>query len=373
MSCFASNAPSSRGPTRVSMPAEKPHHLPFLLHAPLNASYAADNAAYFSQKGFSGFSFEGLVPDPASGTQESPPALVDELKGAVGRLSLAGLNDNYFSLSIPPDRRIFSTPAAKAAFVAQAGATGRFCSAAGLRGLALETRQDGSLFDYSWEGYDLFETSPELRAGARELAVDGLRAFLRGAPDARLLLFAEDPLRAGSLWWSFFAGALEAPGAAEDVSLFYLLPRATVTLTQFEPLRVYLSALQGAILEHLSPALRMVWQRQGQLVPVLAPLTCGRGSCTAWLMRRASGCNWRRQKASPLPWSASMPQRAGGGKCIRTWCSNMRDLCSRPGPRRGDAGLPGHPRRVDGAHAAGRLPARRQHNLSGQARQCLLQ
>ena len=238
-----------------------------LLAAPINATWAANHAEQWHEKGFRGFLFEGILDDlrlfPSeeerlrkrhfAGSTEffdednTAPiqssrdylaessdyegvllpgdwqALTREITGAANRLRAAGIEHNFLHMNLAPDAAWYTDPFLLDIAEKRFEAAGHFCRAANLRGIALNTHSNSLMHDFRWDGHPA-EVSPEhLSAGAFRFARRALRAFIRACPEGEILLIAKDIASAGPLWFSFVNGARNAPGAAETTSVLVVL------------------------------------------------------------------------------------------------------------------------------------------------------
>lgn len=227
-----------------------------LLAAPINATWAANHAEEWRDKGFRGFLFEGLLDDlrlfptererlQASGelfAEEntsvitSGPAavfsdrggwivpghwndLIKEITGANNRLRDAGIDRNFLHLHLAPDAAWFEDPRLLEIAEQRFRLAGEMCRETKLRGIALNTQSGSFMYDYRWDGYRRNLPTDALSEGAYTFGVRVLRAFIRAFPEGEIILIAQDTESCGPLWFDLIEGCFEAPGAAEDITV----------------------------------------------------------------------------------------------------------------------------------------------------------
>ena len=149
--------------------------------------------------------------------------LIREIGGAANRLKAAGVDRNFLHMKLAPEEAWFTEPTLLQIAEQRFRLAGRFCAAAKLRGIALDTQSDSLIYDYLWDGYGPEMSAKTLSTGARSFATRVLRAFIRECPDGEILLGAGNLASAGPLWFDLLAGAQEAPGAAQDIHVSLIL------------------------------------------------------------------------------------------------------------------------------------------------------
>lgn len=241
---------------------EERHPAMPLLDAPINATWAANHAEEWREKGFRGFLFEGILDDlrlfpsereqiqrnkmrenSAFGEENTAPLrtepgygieayagaemvvpaywdeLITEIGGACNRLKAAGLDRNFLKVSIAPDEAWFTDDAFMAVAEQRFRLAGRFCKRANLRGIAIDTQNSGLIYDFLWDGYPP-DISPELLAqGAYMFGLRVLRAFIGAFPSGEILLLTGDVSASRPLWFDMMEGMRDARGAAVDVQI----------------------------------------------------------------------------------------------------------------------------------------------------------
>ena len=276
----AANAPPGQGapPGGGPPPAVMPEGL---LCAPVNLTWAADHAAYWREMGFGGFMVQGLfqrldadLPSQgdagATSAQEAP--LTREIRNANQRLSNHGISGNFLYLEIAPEEAWFTDRDLTRAAIARFRAAGALCRGAGLRGIALDTRSAGMLYDWQWDGYDLTTQSREtIRAAVRGFGRRALRAFIEAHPETELIIIADDLPGAGPLWFDLFEGLVESVGAADTIPL-HLLLRESCRETRPQALREIAHRAHRLALSRLSAPSQAIWRRQGAVGLGMAPL-----------------------------------------------------------------------------------------------------
>ncbi|NLV43637.1 MAG: PQQ-binding-like beta-propeller repeat protein [Candidatus Hydrogenedentes bacterium] len=238
---------------------EEPRPAMPLLAAPINATWAANHAEEWRERGFRGFLFEGILDDlrlfpselekmrreSLTGGMEDNTAplrserdyaaegftgnemlvpvhwneLGREINGACNRLRAAGVDRNFLRIALAPEDAWFTDAALMAVAEQRFRLAGQFCSEANLRGIAIDTQNSSLIYDYLWDGYSP-ETSPEsLAEGAYTFGLRVLRAFIRHFPAGEIILITGDVSLSRPLWFDMIEGALDAPGAASGIQV----------------------------------------------------------------------------------------------------------------------------------------------------------
>jgi outer membrane protein assembly factor BamB len=261
---------------------QAPHPLPpepprVLFDGPVNATWAANHAAYWRDLGIDGFLFHGLIDtldslgeaETAAG-DESP--LTRELRVACQRLREAGLDRHFLYLSISPEDRWYTDRSLAREAITRFAKAGVLCRRAGLRGLAIDTNSASLIHDFRWDGYDLGATpAEEIRQGARDLARRALRAYIREHPEGEILIVTDRAAEAGPLFFDFFEGLLEGVGAADSLHLS-LVPRESTFLSNPLALEASLERLSRTIGLRLSRSSADLWRHQGGYSLCLRPV-----------------------------------------------------------------------------------------------------
>lgn len=259
-----------------------------VLAAPVNLTWAANHAADFRRRGFSGFVVHGVAGDlPADAARAADRLAHDglrrEIRAAANRLRDAGLPNNFLALALAPDEAWFADPNLADAAVARFAAAGAFCKAAGLAGIAFDTHTDSPIHHPRWDGYPLDPRgAARVREGARRLASRALRAFIREMPEADILVVVDDLEAAGPLWFAFFAGLIEAPGAADTVRL-HVVPRAAARRAEPRAIARARGEIQVWIDDRLPPETARRWRDTGRVALAVAPLGYAGDAPVAWL------------------------------------------------------------------------------------------
>lgn len=258
-------------------PLSLPQEVPFVIFdGPVNATWAANHAAYWKNLGIDGFLFYGLIdaldsPSRAETDAGEETPLTREIRVACQRLREAGINRHFLHLSLSPEDRWYTDRnLAREAITRfeQAGILGR---RAELRGLALDINRASLLHDLRWDGYDLAQTPAEsIRQGARDLARRALRAYIREHPDGEVLIIADRLDEAGPLCFDFVEGLIEAVGAAESIHLSLVL-RETVSIPNPVFLDAHLQRMNRLLQLRLSPSASAQWRKQGGFTLCLRP------------------------------------------------------------------------------------------------------
>lgn len=248
-----------------------------LLAAPVNLTWAANHAGLFRSRGIHGFVAHGLAGEIPADPAVAPLRLMDaalrrEVRAAVARLKEAGIPHHFLRIALHPEEAWFSDPEAASAALRYFQAAGAFCRETGLAGLALDTQSQSPIHHPRWDGYPLEERgAARVRAGARRFGSQSLRAFIREYPEADILIIADDLEAAGPLWFEYFAGLVEAPGAAETVRL-HVVPRASARRSAPEDLRRTRGEFQTWLDDRLPPEVARHWRATGGLAHAVAPL-----------------------------------------------------------------------------------------------------
>ena len=245
-----------------------------LLSAPVNASWAANNTRYWSEKGFQGFIFQGYTrfDEVANCTPETLDACATELRWAQSRLAKAGIAHNFLHLSMTPATRWFADRDLAQKALQQVELTARLSKQSGVHGIALDTCPDSFLYDFHWDGYILSETPPErLLENASWLGRKITSTLLRTQPDAALLVYADSLLAASPLWFAFWEGLIQGVGAAENTSLTLVIRSAQRT-TEPEVLQSVVATSQALLKQRLSNESIRIWKRCGAISLSLEPL-----------------------------------------------------------------------------------------------------
>ncbi len=251
-----------------------------LLAAPVNATWAANTAAQWREKGFRGFLFQGLregLAPPGIPVAEANRLLL-EIRAAQARLGEAGLDRNFLRLPLTPDAPYFADGKWARRGIESIREAARFCRESGLRGIVLDTRPDSLMFRYRWDGYRLDETPPKtLREGARRFGRQAVRACLRAYPEGEILLIVDPLPSAAPLWHALFQGMLEGPGAAADVSIQVLVGASAGILDTPGHEVDALNRVTARLTARCTPEQRRVWERQGALCLGLEPIRYRQG------------------------------------------------------------------------------------------------
>lgn len=247
-----------------------------LLAAPINATWAANEALMWRRRGFSGFVFRGIADTLPATTEEKLPfdevLLEREVRSAVGRLADAGLDKNFFHCFLSPEDTWFSEHAPLERAASFFSAAGAFCKKTGLRGMALDTAAASLFYDHRWDGYALTPAAQErARLGAQAFGRRILRAFIRECPDADIFILVDDLPNAGRLWFDLLQGFAEAPGAADTVRL-HLVLRGTAQLDGPAALRRAHDALSVTLDDRLPQESARWWREHGRTTIALEPL-----------------------------------------------------------------------------------------------------
>ncbi len=252
-----------------------------LLCAPVNLTWAADNASYWRDMGFGGFFVQGIfqhlgmdVPsgeDTATSSAQETPLLL-EIRAANRRLCDRGICRNFLYLEMAPEEAWFTDRDLAHAAIARFRAAGALCRSAGLRGIALDTRSSGMIYDWQWDGYDLVsEKTGSIRESVRGFGRRAFRAFIGAHPETELIIIADDLLHAGPLWFDLFEGLVESVGAADAIPL-HLLLRESCRETEPRALREIARRAHRLALSRLSASSQAIWRRQGAVGLGMEPL-----------------------------------------------------------------------------------------------------
>ncbi len=231
-----------------------------LLAAPINATWAANNAEEWHEKGFRGFLFEGILDDlrlfpteqervqrftklhkeTLAASEENTAVIItdlsnsdhdmghmvvpgdwneltEEISGANNRLRAAGVDRNFLHIRLAPEEAWFTDPILQEIAEQRFQLAGQVCRAANLRGIAVNTQSDSFIYDYRWDGYGRDLVPEMLAADAYHFGTRVLRAFIRECPGGEIMVIARDVESAGPLWFDLAEGMFDAPGAAEDI------------------------------------------------------------------------------------------------------------------------------------------------------------
>lgn len=280
-----------------------------LLVSPINATWAANHADDWYEKGIRGFLFRGILDDlrlfpseherlvhteslspvetydgvvtPTLGVQSGYGAdivipgdwdeLTREISGAVNRLRAGGVDRNFLHISLSPEAPYFINDTLAEIAEQRLRLAGALSAAAGLRGIAINTQSNSAIFNYLWDGYPPDYDAQLLADNARRFASRILRAYIRAHPDGELLLLAGRPESAGPLWFPFIEGAFTSVGAAHTIPIrLAFLDHADTLNPQFH--RDYSERVRRLFRQRLSGAAAGHWQKQGGLVFGLEPI-----------------------------------------------------------------------------------------------------
>lgn len=251
-----------------------------LILSPVNATWAANNTAYWRDKGFDGFLLTGLAENAvAAGDHTNTAAaqrpgtpLICEVRLAHERLAQSGLANNFLYAKFDPADSGFSSPAAATSAVDAMRLTARLCAAIGLNGVAFDSASSSRFYDYRWDGYAYEDYTPgDLESRARRLGRSLARAVLLELPGAEILFITDGWAVSGPLWLPLFGGFVEG-SAMDDASRIHLLTRETFSARSANDFQ-RVARETRAILDHrLEPKQRALWQRRGALALGLAPL-----------------------------------------------------------------------------------------------------
>lgn len=247
-----------------------------ILAAPINATWAANQALQWHRRGFSGFVFEGIADSlpatPSATVPFSDPLLEREIRAAVSRLKDAGIKQNFLHCFLTPEDTWFASGESLERAVQFFGAAGAFCKKTGLRGMALDTKPDSMIFDLRWDGYALDPIAQErVRAGAQSFGRRILRAFIRECPEADIFIPVDDLSQVGRLWFDLMQGFAEAPGAADSVRL-HLVLRGVAQQDGPNALRRAHDTFRGIFADRLSGDAAAWWRDTGHVSMALEPL-----------------------------------------------------------------------------------------------------
>jgi hypothetical protein len=250
-----------------------------LFAGPVNATWAANHADHFLEKGIDGFLLQGLLDsceqdiwandgDPATTGRDD--ALLREVRIAHLRLKDQQLAHNFLSTSLPGWFRGFEDEQEADAVVAGISRAAEFCALAGLMGIALDTRSSDLLYHPLWDGYTGADFDA-LDRGARRLGRRLLEAFHARHPDGQLLLIFDGAVASGPLWPALFAGFVQAMDRLNlaDVDV---LSRSTVSATEPANLVQTQRVERGYLALHASGRGHPRWADRGVWAAGLRPL-----------------------------------------------------------------------------------------------------
>jgi len=250
-----------------------------LILSPVNATWAANNAAYWREKGFGGFLLTGIVENAAAPGQDTATTsadpnkpLIREVRLANERLAESGLGYNFVYLRPVREEDRFVSTEAGVGLVDRMRLAGSLCVATGLQGIAFDTCSSSGFYDYAWDGYAYGAYTPaDLASNARRLGRSVARAVLHEQPKSEFLLITDGWPYSGPLWLPFFEGVLEG-AAMDDACRVRLLTRESFTAQTPADLVRVARETRAALEQRLEPRRRAVWKRQGSLCLGLAPL-----------------------------------------------------------------------------------------------------
>jgi len=241
-----------------------------LLHAPVNATWAANHADAWRTLGVDGFIWRGIVDGIApDGGRAFDPDLVDEIALAQQRLAQAELAANFLYLPLVPEGPYFTDRDAIRVFVDRFRSAGRFCADTELRGIAVDAPAASFLFDYRWDGYTDTQRAAGIEADVVDVTRRALRAYFGAHPDGHVLILTEAFHTAGPLWFALFEGFVEAVSGTESLALDVAC--STRTAHDLVSFRKALGAIDRRLREHLPPERERAWANQGAVAPRLAP------------------------------------------------------------------------------------------------------
>jgi len=262
------------GPPQPAMPK-------VLLHGPVNATWAANNAAPLVARGFHGLVFCGVYDTldaaPQSKLTDTDPeapesALLKELRLAQARLAEAGLDENYLKLHIGPDDLWFINRDRVREGIACFRSAGIVAARAGLSGIIIDTQPAAALYDYRWQSYgDAEVSSTRIAQGARDFGARAMRAFLREFPDAHIILAGTDQDAPGALWYDLVDGLISGIGAASSIHLDILLAMPPM-LADYAEMKHHLEAQEARFKRGLSAESQEIWRLQGGISAELTPV-----------------------------------------------------------------------------------------------------
>jgi outer membrane protein assembly factor BamB len=254
-----------------------------LLLSPVNATWAANNASYWRDKGFRGFILTGIAETVARAAGDSDTAAAEstltppirELRLACERLAESGLTDNFLYWDLSQAESPFSTQAAATSAANAMRVAGALCAAVGLKGVAIDSASSSAFYDYRWDGYGYEDYTPaDLDNRARRFGRSLARALLLERPGAEILFITDGFIGGrgpGPLWLPLFEGLIEGC-AMDEASRICLLTRESFPARSALDLRRAARGT-GAILDHrLQPEQRALWRRKGSVCLGMAPL-----------------------------------------------------------------------------------------------------
>lgn len=250
-----------------------------LILSPVNATWAANNASFWRDKGFAGFLLKGIaenavaVADNTNTAAAEPPnmPLIREVRLARERLAQSGIPNNFLYLKFESDTG-FSTPAGAESAVDEMRVAGSLCAAMGLNGVAFDSASSSGFYDYRWDGYAYGDYTPgDLENRARRLGRSLARALLLELPGAGILFIADGWAVSGPLWLPFFEGIVEG-SAMDDACRIHLLTRESFAARSANGLRRVARETRAILDRRLEPKQRALWQRRGGLSLGLSPL-----------------------------------------------------------------------------------------------------
>jgi len=251
-----------------------------LILSPVNATWAANNASYWRDKGLDGFLLTGIAENAvaagdntnAAAAQLPSTPLIREVRLAHERLAQSGLANNFLYAKFEPTDSGFSSSAAATSAVDAMRLAARLCAVIGLKGVAFDSASSSGFYDYRWDGYAYDDYTPaDLESRARRLGRSLARAVLLELPGAEILFITDGWAASGPLWLPFFEGVVEG-SAMDDASRIHLLTRETFAARSANDFRRVARETRAVLDQRLEPKPRVLWQRRGALALGLAPL-----------------------------------------------------------------------------------------------------
>lgn len=249
---------------------------PLLLSAPVNATLTANQASEYRTLGFNGFIFRGIIDGLGReycGLSGDWPAfwkgdpLYQEIALAVRRLAAEGMPENFLWLPLSPERAWFTEREFFREGVNTISYAAAFARAAGMKGLALDLRDSGSLFDLRWAAYRLDESGVLLaKKKAEEFGRAAAQAAMKACPEIAMLIVSAVAQMYSPLWTAFVDGTCQAMAAAGSTAR----PILIVDVQSFggDPERG--ERIARGLLGHLAPNSAKLINERGGMAPLLS-------------------------------------------------------------------------------------------------------
>ena len=269
-----------------------------LLFSPMNANYLRDTAKSWSERGFRGFLFDGVMASCVSDvwatdgdpkTRGEDDGLYREIKACNDECRRHGIDSNFIKVAFYEELPDWFDDTAWARLAGNFREGARFARLSGCAGVAIDTEYVAQQYDLGWVGYTKVpRPAPELKAKARERWRTVVAGMLQEFPALVLLTLPEGMIHYGPLYNEVFAGMLQACADAAAPNGLHVMTEGTYHMTSPSALARYPGRVGTLIAEEFPGPLADYWRRRCTVAMGAWPLgyyraiTDGTGKFVGW-------------------------------------------------------------------------------------------